>query len=346
MKARFFKLALLISPLYAAVWAVGPSVLAQTAPGLDIQLYAGLTITGAVGTVYQIQYVTDLAQSNNASAWQCLEFLQLPASPYLWADKSAPATGQRFYRALAFTAPSNMVFIPPGRFRMGSPTNEVDRNDDEGPQTEVAISQGFWMRKYLVTQGEYLALTGTNPSFFTPSRGYSLELTRPVDSVDWYDTVDFCSQFTQQELAAGRIPNNSAYRLATEAEWEYACRALTSTRFSYGDDIGYTNLTNYGWFYDNSGEMTQPVGLKLPNPWGLYDMQGNLEEWCLDWYGPYLGGISTDPQGPATGSLKVLRGGFWNDEGPNLRAAFRNNHDPEAMHYHIGIRLVLAPVQP
>jgi formylglycine-generating enzyme required for sulfatase activity len=200
------------------------------------------------------------------------------------------------------------------------------------------------MRQYLVTQGEYLALTGNNPSFFAPSHGYNLDLTRPVESVSWYDTTDYCAQFTQQERAAGRIPNNSAYRLPTEAEWEYACRAWTSTRFSYGDDPGYTNLTSYGWYYDNSGGMTHPVGQKLPNPWELYDMQGNLEEWCQDWYGPYLGGNATDPQGPATGSLKILRGGFWGDNARNCRSAFRNNHEPDAMHYHIGIRLLLAPI--
>jgi hypothetical protein len=119
-----------------ALWTVGLRAYAQTPPGLDIQLYAGLSITGAVGTVYSIEYVTDLAQTNNVSAWRCLEFLHLPASPYLWADKSAPATGKRFYRAVVFAAPSNLVFIPPGTFRMGSPTNEVDRLDSEGPQTE------------------------------------------------------------------------------------------------------------------------------------------------------------------------------------------------------------------
>src|SRR3989442_896596 len=99
---------------------------AQTTPSLDIHIYAGLTITGALGTVYQIQYVPDLALTNNASAWRCLEFLQLPASPYPWADKSTLATGRRFYRAVEFAAPTNLVFIPPGTFRMGSPTNETD----------------------------------------------------------------------------------------------------------------------------------------------------------------------------------------------------------------------------
>jgi formylglycine-generating enzyme required for sulfatase activity len=131
-----------------------------------VQTYAGLTVTGTVGTVYSIEYVTDLAQTNTPSAWRCVEFLQLPASPYLWADKSAPATGKWFYRATVFATPTNLVFIPPGAFRMGSPPDEVDRSDDEGPQTAVIISRGFWMGKYEVTQGEYLAVASNNPSFF------------------------------------------------------------------------------------------------------------------------------------------------------------------------------------
>jgi len=127
--------------------ALGPAVSAGAQAGLDIQLYAGLTITGAAGRVYSVEYATDLVQTNNASAWRCLEFLLLPASPYLWNDKSAPAAGRRFYRAVEFPAPTNTVFIPPGTFRMGSSTNEVDRYVYEDPQTTVTISRGFWIGK-------------------------------------------------------------------------------------------------------------------------------------------------------------------------------------------------------
>jgi formylglycine-generating enzyme required for sulfatase activity len=216
--------------------------------------------------VYSLEYVTDLAQTNN---WRCLEFLQPPASPYLWTDKSAPATGQRFYRAVVFAAPTNLVFIPPGTFRMGSPTNELDRNllnDDvqiaEGPQTAVTISHGFWIGKYEVTQGEYLAVMGSNPS------GHQGDTNLPVETVSWYNATNYCSKLTQRERAAGRIAANSVYRLPTEAECEYACRGWTSTRFSYGDDPGYTNLMNYAWYrqqrlYDAPGgaEATEPLGL-------------------------------------------------------------------------------------
>jgi formylglycine-generating enzyme required for sulfatase activity len=332
--------------LYATIWAGLSRAVAQTPTGVDLQLHGGLTITGAVGSVYEIEYITDIAQANNASAWRCLEFLQLPASPYLWIDKSAPATTQRFYQVVAFAASSNLVFIPPGTFRMGSPTNEAGRSLKEGPQTEVTISRGFWMGKYLVTQMEYQALIGSNPSYFSPTNGFTLDLTRPVDSVSWFDATDYCAKLTHQELTTGRIPAGTAYRLPTEAEWEYACRAWTSTRFGYGDDPGYTNLTNYAWYFGNSGEMTHPVGQKLPNLWGLYDIQGNLEEWCQDWYGPYLGGTAVDPQGPPTGSLHVLRGGYWEDTPSYCRAGARNLHEPDAVHFHLGFRLVLAPTPP
>src|SRR6187399_901041 len=117
MKAQSSKLVRFVSVLCLAVWAVAPRAAAQAPAELDLHLYAGLTITGAVGTVYSVEYVTDLAQTNMPSPWRCLEFLQLPANPYLWADKSGPATGKRFYRAQVFAAPTNLVFIPPGTFR-------------------------------------------------------------------------------------------------------------------------------------------------------------------------------------------------------------------------------------
>ena len=327
-----------------AALAVGPRATAQTPPALDHQLYAGLNITGAVGTVYSVEYVTDLAQTN---AWRCLTFLQLPTTNYLWLDPTAPATGKRFYRAIQFDAPTNLAFIPPGTFRMGSPTNEVDREPFfpqivEGPQTAVTISRGFWMGRYEVTHGEYLAVMGNNPSTDTG------DPNRPVETVTWFNATNYCGKLTQRERAAGRIATNSVYRLPTEAEWEYACRAWTSTRFSYGDDPGYTDLTQYAWYEANSlaAAATHPVGQKLPNPWGLYDMTGNVAEWCQDWYAPYAGGIAIDPQGPATGSARVLHGGLWLRPGGYCRSAWRNALSPDFAGGGGGFRVVLAPGQP
>ena len=337
------------------VTATLPVTSAQTQE-LDIQTYAGLTIVGEIGKVYSIEYVTDLAEPAE-SDWGCLEYLQLPASPYLWTDKSAPATGKRFYRALAMESPTNMVFIPPGTFRMGSPTNEVDRWEWEGPQTAVTISRGYWMGKFEVTQGEYLAVMGINPSWFNGDRtaenwqDYGTDLSRPVESVSWFDATAYCAALTEQERAAGRIAANAVYRLPTEAEWEYACRGWTSTRFSYGDDPGYTNLTNYAWYRDNSEGQTHPAGQKLPNPWGLHDMHGNVFEWCQDWFGDYPGGIALDPQGPSTGSDRVIRGGGWRGwvvwgYARYCRSALRFDLYPVDGYGLIGFRAVLAPGQP
>ena len=251
-KKQFSGLARYLSVLCLAVCAARPQAGVQTPAQLSIQIYAGISITGTVSAVYSMENVTDLAQTND---WRCLEFLQLPASPYLWTDKSVLASNQRFYRAVTMVAPTNMVFIPPGTFRMGSPPGEVDRVSDEGPQTAVTISRGFWMGKYLVTQADYQTLIGVNTSFFNgvnwngySNVDYGTGLTRPVESMSWNGATNYCALLTQQERTAGRIPTNCLYRLPTEAEWEYACRAWTSTRFSYGDDPGYANLTNYAWY--------------------------------------------------------------------------------------------------
>ncbi len=310
-------------------------------------MYAGLSITGAMGTVYSIEYIPDLAQTNAPSAWRCLEFLQLPASPFLWVDKPAPATGRRLYRAVEFAAPTNMVFILPGTFRMGSPPNEVDRFYPEGPQTEVTISRGFWMGRYEVTQGDYLALMGSNPSHFQPPNA-TAEPNRPVEQVSWHEATNYCAALTQRERAAGRIAPNCVYRLPTEAEWEYACRSSTSDRrFSYGDDIAYANLTDHEWYYDNAGLATHAVGLKLPNPWGLCDMNGSVSEWCQDWWSKSLpGGIVLDPKGPPAGEDRVLRGGNYLGGAWICRSAFRNGNYPGYISSTVGFRVVLAPGPP
>jgi formylglycine-generating enzyme required for sulfatase activity len=235
--------------------------------------------------------------------------------------------------------PAHLVWIPPGTFTMGSPPDEVDRDSDEGPQTAVTISRGFWIGKYEVTQGEYQAVMGSNPIWFTG------DLNRPVEKMSWHDATNYCGQLTQRERAAGRIATNSVYRLPTEGEWQYACRAGTTTRFSYGDDPGYTNLTNYAWYRDNSGGTTHPVGQKLPNPWGLHDMHGNVWEWCQDWKGVYPGGSVIDPQGPSTGFDRVFGGGGWGDVG-YCRSAARNGTPSVFNNFNFGFRVVLAPGQP
>jgi formylglycine-generating enzyme required for sulfatase activity len=338
MKARPSKHRRFLSILFWAVCAAGLRAPAQTPPTPDVPTRAGVSIQGPVGAFYSVEYVTDPAQTN-ANHWRCLAFLKLPATNYLWFDPTLPAAGRRFYRAVAFAAPTNMVLIPPGTFSMGSPTNETDRSASEGPRTAVTISRGFWMGKFLVTQKEYLAVMGANPSAFAG------DLNRPVESVNWNDATTYCARVTHRERAGGRIAANSEYRLPTEAEREYACRAGTSTRFSYGDDPGYTNLTNYAWYRANSDGTTHPVGEKLPNPWGLYEMHGNVLEWCQDWSGAYPGRMVLDPQGPATGSSRVFRGGLWDGPASYCRSASRGHSNPGGRNPYIGFRVVLAPGQ-
>jgi formylglycine-generating enzyme required for sulfatase activity len=235
-----------------------------------------------------------------------------------------------------------MVWIQPGTFILGSPVSDPASADDERPQTVVTLTKGFWMGVHEVTQAEYLAVTGSNPSFFTG------DLNRPVEEVSWNDAVAYCATLTASERAAGRIPAGWGYRLPTEAEWEYACRAgARTTRFGYGDDIGFTALTNYAWYHNNSGQTTHPVEQKLANPWGLMDMHGNVVEWCNDWYGTYPGGSVTDPTGPPTGTSRVLRGGNWTSGPVHCRCARRDTDGvPDLTDRRIGFRVVLSSGQP
>jgi len=321
---------------------------AQTTLGLSIQMNSGqpeLAISGAVGSVCQIQWSDNLSTT---SRWSHLEHAVLSSSPSLLSDSTAALASTRYYRAV-WTPNTNLVWIPPGNFTQGSPTNELHRGSSEGPQVAVTISKGFWMGKCEVTQGEYLAVMGSNPSYYNGDRSgppdndqdYGTDLTRPVELVSWHDATNYCRLRTVQERAAGRIPTNSVYRLPTEAEWEYACRAGTSTRFYFGDDPDYTNVAYYAWYYENGDLQTHSVGQLLPNSWGLYDMSGNVWEWCQDWYAAYPGGSATNPQGPATGTFRVWRGGGWFENPRYCRSARRFNHYPDYIYEGLGIRVVL-----
>jgi formylglycine-generating enzyme required for sulfatase activity len=181
---------------------------------------------------------------------------------------------------------------------------------------------------------------GTNPSLFSMFKGST---NLPVEGVSWGDATNFCSRLTGRERQAGRLPTGYVYRLPTEAEWEYACRAGTTTRFSFGDDPQLAELGKYAWFDGNSANQTHPVGGKAPNPWGLYDMHGNVWEWCLDWKAVYSGGSVTDPKGSISGSAHVLRGGSWFNLAWNCRSANRDFNFPDLLIGNRGFRLVLAP---
>jgi formylglycine-generating enzyme required for sulfatase activity len=289
-------------------------------------------ITGPPG-VYSVLGSTNLA------TWSAVGVASNPLGSVNFHDVTANASPQKYYRALLQVPPENMVFIPPNTFTMGTPTNEVNRQADENPQTTVTITRGFWIGKYEVTQREYQAVVGSNPSQFPG------DSNRPVETVSWLDATNYCALLTQRELAAGRISPGSRFRLPTEAEWECAARAGTSTRFSYGDDPNFTGLAANAWYAGNAGFGTHPVGQKAPNPWGLYDMEGNVLEWTLDWYGPYPGGSVTDPQGPASNAqgVKVIRGGAWDTFESDCRSGRRLTEgvSPFIHDFILGFRVVL-----
>jgi formylglycine-generating enzyme required for sulfatase activity len=254
----------------------------------------------------------------------------------------------RFYRARAQDPPrftpgdtNQMVWVPPGTFLMGSPVTEADREADEGPQATATLTHGFWIGRYEVTQGEYETIMGVNPSYFAGLPNL------PVECVSWLDAAEYCVRLSGQERAAGRLPAGWAYRLPTEAEWEYAARAGTTARFSFGDDPDALLIHYYERFSGNPGRATHAVGTRCPNPRGLHDMHGNVAEWCADWYAPYAGAPVTDPQGPAAGTQRVVRGGNFLSYACECRSARRSRFDPDYRYNHAcGFRIVLAPFSP
>jgi len=252
------------------------------------------------------------------------------------SDKSSPVNPD----------PEHLVWIQPGSFTMGSSATEKARRADEGPQTQVTISKGFWMSKYETTQEEYLAVMDNNPSNVTG------DLKRPVEQVSWEDATNYCSKLTARERAAGRLLSGYAYRLPTEAEWEYACRAGTTNATAYGNGLNSAQANFKGAYpYGEAAKgpslgTTTGVGSYAPNAWGLYDMHGNVWEWCLNWYaGSLPGGSVTDPQGPNRAIYRPLRGGGWLSYGWDCRSATRFILLPDNSGDDIGFRPVLAPGQ-
>jgi formylglycine-generating enzyme required for sulfatase activity len=222
------------------------------------------------------------------------------------------------------------VYVSPGIFMMGSPANESGRDNDE-TQHQVTLTQGFWIGKYEVTQAQYRAAMGNNPSYYGGD-------DKPVENVTWYDADAFC------KAVGGRLP--------TEAEWEFAARGGNLSKgYIYS---GSNNLDEAGWYQDNipsqslgsSGYGTQPVGTKSPNELGIYDMSGNIWEWCgdwydylYDWYDGYTNTTVIDPAGPNTGGKRVLRGGSWGNDAEYCRLANRTGADPSDSLYYWGLRV-------
>jgi len=225
--------------------------------------------------------------------------------------------------------------IEPGTFMMGSPEDEPGHRGDETLH-QVTLTQGYYMQTTPVTQGEWKAVMGSNPSYFSECGDDC-----PVESVTWLDIQDFISKLND-------LDDEGQYALPTEAQWEYAARAGSRDAFANGSikvtGSGYDPvLDSMGWYTYNSTGRTHPVAQKDPNAWGLYDMHGNVWEWVADWYGDYAPDSVTDPTGPSSGFGRVVRGGSWSNVAVSCRSANRTFKNPGSMDYNYGFRVVLYP---
>jgi formylglycine-generating enzyme required for sulfatase activity len=236
----------------------------------------------------------------------------------------------------------HLVFIPAGEFTMGSPDKEKDRRTNE-EQHKVTLTKPVYLGKYEVTQAEWKKVTGNSPSNFKGENN-------PVEQVCWEDCQEFLKRLNtptppspplrsgaSSQTPTGQAPTPPLFCLPTEAQWEYACRAGTQTRFSFGDRDG--DLGEYAWYSGNWDGKTHPVGGKKPNAWGGYDMHGNVWEWCEDWKAEYQAGTATDPKGPESGWYRVFRGGSWREDAADCRSALRYYGSPVSRLSIVGCRV-------
>jgi len=230
-----------------------------------------------------------------------------------------------------------MVWITPGTFLMGSAPGIRDAYPDEMPQHPVTLSHGFWLGKHEITQAQWKAVMGTTP--WAGRQNVREDDSAPAVYISWHDANAFAAKLHQ---ATGKM-----FRLPTEAEWEYAARAGTDTRFPWGDDLAYTAIDAHAWWRGNvlitQNRHARPVAAAQPSPWGLHDMAGNVFEWCHDYYAPYTGGPTADPAGPETGDMRVNRGGSWCTIAGNCRPASRGHDKADAAYEDLGFRIACSP---
>jgi len=295
----------------------------------DGNLTASITITGTVdmnttGT-YVLTYSVADAAGNIASA-----------------NRTVTVVGNRSVDLNASVA-LDMLWVPAGTFTMGSPTAEVGRQSDREDEHNVSLTKGFYLGKYEVTQAQYEAvMTGNTNSLSAKPSEWPNNPNRPVEKVSWEDVQVFITRLNAQQSA--NIPAGWAYVLPTESQWEYASRAGTTTAYSWGATIASSNA-NYNWDGGandgNDFKQTRDVGQYAANPWGFFDMHGNVWEWTADWFQEAYpsGNPVVDPTGPASGWYRVIRGGSWNFEGTNLRSARRGINTPSYRVNNFGFRV-------
>ncbi|MCE5249931.1 SUMF1/EgtB/PvdO family nonheme iron enzyme [bacterium] len=316
---------------HALILEVKPSGSGTTSPSEGTHAYGEGTVVTIKATPAQgylfVNWTGDVADTGNSTTTVTMD-----------DEKHVTANFQKIPESTEII----MIPISGGTFQMG-------QSGVAEPVHTVTLSS-FEMGKYEVTQGQYKSIIGTNPSNFTGDD------TFPVEQVSWFDAIKFCNALSTKEgldkcydEGTGSCDfTKNGYRLPTEAEWEYACRAGTTTPYYTG--TSESDLANAGWYSGNSENRTHPAGRKTPNAWGLYDMHGNVWEWCNDWYGSYRSTNENDPVGPETGSNRIGRGGSWYANGASCHAAFRNDILPNTYDHHTGFRVVrgahqAAPVQ-
>jgi formylglycine-generating enzyme required for sulfatase activity len=258
----------------------------------------------------------------------------IPAPPPT-AAQQAVLKGTIAPYVLGFVAETGirLVPIPAGTFLLGSPEGEPGRAQDEGPQTRVTLTQDFFLGATPVTRAQWFAVMSNLPELFKGSfKGVNLAM----DKVPWDKATAFCQKLTNGERTAGRLPAGWRFALPTEAQWEYACRAGTTGSYAGQPEA-------MAWSGANSGGTMPVVGAKMPNAWGLFDMHGNVFEWCRDWYGLYPGGEVTDPAGPAMGDMRIYRGGDWRTFVADGRSAFRGHVLSPPPDFAPGLRVALEP---
>ncbi|MDR3229255.1 MAG: formylglycine-generating enzyme family protein [Puniceicoccales bacterium] len=267
-----------------------------------------------------------------------------PAPATVKPDVTAkPVVGSPWTLRLPNNVALEMLPVAAGSFTMGSPSSEPEREPYRAyseTQHRVRITRPYWLGKYEVTQAQWQAVMGRNPSYFKGAQ-------RPVEKVSWSEAMEFCQKLTAQERAAGRLPAGYRYTLPTEAQWEYACRAGTTTPFSTGDNLttAQANYNGNGPYNGNAKgknrKTTTDVGSFVANAWGFHDMHGNVWEWCSDWDETSPAG-GDDPLGAAPGSYRVNRGGSWFDRARRCRSAIRDRYEPLRRQSELGFRLALS----
>ncbi len=359
------------NPLPAATRSTSTRGLAKlSAPVNTVVVYsaeAGAAAEDGVFTPTLLEYLeqpgvsfTDILRQTRRAVYEKTGGKQIPGSydqlfdPIYLAGRASEnsdytggtdtSTGALSSTTSRLEIPEGFVLVESGTFIMGSPASDKDRYNNEKQHT-VRITRDYYISKYEVTQAEWKAVMGSNPSSF---EGDSL----PVEYVSWYEAVEYCNKKSEREgvtpayiISGNNVTwnkNANGYRLPTEAEWEYAARGGQKAG-EYNVYAGSDRIETVAWYSDNSGGTTNPVGQKQANELGIYDMSGNVYEWCWDLFGDYPAGSVTDPSGPSSGLDRVLRGGSWTISAKNCRSANRSHNPPSRGGYYLGFRLVRFP---